>query len=84
MLDALAASPALHELIHHDADQPGHECAATMFAHGKVESATVDVPVSGPTLRLESTLRIEFCVFGAAIENLPPGRAPPAVSSPQV
>ena len=35
-LDAMAACPALHELIHHDADQPGHECAVTMFMHGKV------------------------------------------------
>ena len=37
LLDAMAACPALHELIHHDADKPGHECAVTMFAHGKVE-----------------------------------------------
>jgi len=35
-LDAMAACPALHELIHHDADKPGHECAVTMFMHGKV------------------------------------------------
>jgi len=84
LLDAMAACPALHELIHHDADEPGHECAVTMFAHGKVESATVEVPVSIPTLLVEAAPRIEFCVFGAAIDNLPPGRAPPAVSSPQV
>ena len=35
LLDAMAACPALHELIHKDADKPGHECAVTMFAHGK-------------------------------------------------
>jgi len=36
VLLAMAACPALHELIHQDADKPGHECAVTMFVHGKV------------------------------------------------
>jgi len=84
LLDAMAACPALHELIHHDADQPGHECAVTMFAHGKVESATVEVPLAVAMYPIETTPQIEFSVFSTAIENLPPGRAPPAVSSPQV
>jgi len=35
-LDSMAVCLALHELIHHDADKPGHECAVTIFAHGKV------------------------------------------------
>jgi len=84
LLDAMAASPALHELIHQDANKAGHECAATMFAHGKVESATVEVPTVVPAALIESTPQIEFSVFTTAIENLPPGRGPPAVSSPQV
>jgi hypothetical protein len=83
-LDAMAACPALHELIHHDADQPGHECAVTIFAHGKVESATIEVPVVATAVSIEAAPQIEFPVFGTAIENLPPGRAPPSVSSPQV
>ena len=77
LLNAMAACPALHELIHKDADSAIHSCAVTVFAHGKVESATVEVPISMPTLLVEAAPRIEFCVFGAAIENLPPGRAPP-------
>ena len=83
-LDAMAACPALHELIHKDADKAGHECAVTMFAHGKVESATVEFPAIVPTSSIESILQIEFSVFSAAIENLPQGRAPPVVISSQV
>ena len=84
LLNAMAACPALHELIHKDADKAGHECAVTMFAHGKVESATVEVPAIVPSASIESAPQIVFSVFSAAIENLPLGRAPPAVSSPQV
>jgi hypothetical protein len=84
LLDAMAACPALHELIHKDADTPGHECAVTMFAHGKVESATVEIPASVPTASIETTPQIEFFVFSTAIENLPPGRAPPAILFSQV
>ena len=83
-LDAMAACPALHELIHKNADKAGHECAVTMFAHGKVESATVEVPAIIPAASIESAPQIEFPVFGTAIENLPQGRAPPAVISSRV
>ena len=83
-LDAMAACPALHELIHKDADKAGHECAVTMFAHGKVESATVEVPAIVPAASIESAPQIEFSVFSTTIDNLPPGRAPPAIISSQV
>jgi ABC-type phosphate/phosphonate transport system substrate-binding protein len=81
LLDAMAACHDLHEKIHKDADQPGHECAVTMFAHGKVDSATVDVPIVGTTAAVEATPQIEFSLFSPAIENLPHGRAPPALCS---
>jgi hypothetical protein len=32
----LTADPSLHRLIHTDADNAGHECAITLFAHGQV------------------------------------------------
>jgi hypothetical protein len=69
LLDALAASPALHARLHHDADQPGHECAVTIFAHGQVDACAVDVPVTPPSvlISLPNTL----------VETLPPGRGPP-------
>jgi hypothetical protein len=81
---ALASSEALHKLIHHDADEAGHECAATLFAHGHVDSTTCDVPVILPTTSVETTPHWEFSLFSTAIENLPPGRAPPSVASPLV
>jgi len=84
LLDAMAACPALHEFIHHDAGKANHQCAVTMFAHGKVDSATVEVPINIPTAVVEAAPPVEFSVFAAAIEYLPSGRAPPAVSSPQV
>jgi hypothetical protein len=80
---ALASSETLHKLIHHDADEADHECAVTLFAHGHVESAACDIPVVTPTVWVETTPHLEFFAFSTAIENLPPGRAPPGVSSPQ-
>jgi hypothetical protein len=84
LLNAMAACPALHELIHKDADHADHQCAVTMFAHGKVESASVDVPVIVVVVSVATTLQIKFSTFSAAIENLPQGRAPPAVTSSTV
>ena len=84
LLDAMAACHSLHEWIHNDADKPGHECAVTMFAHGKVESATVEVPAIVPAAPIESSPQIINSVFSTTIENLPLGRAPPAVISSQV
>jgi hypothetical protein len=77
LLDAMAACPALHELIHQDANEVDHQCAVTMFAHGTVDSATCEIPVTAPTVSFETAPTANFFVFSAAIENLPPGRAPP-------
>ena len=49
LLDAMAACPALHEMIHHDAGKADHDCAVTMFAHGKVDSATCEIIIPPPT-----------------------------------
>ena len=38
----LVVSPNLHELIHHDADDEHHDCAATLFLAGQVEQPSVD------------------------------------------
>jgi hypothetical protein len=55
-----------------------------MFAHGKVESASVDVSVIVVAVSIETAPQIEFSIFSTAIENLPQGRAPPAVVSSPV
>jgi len=83
LLNLLAAAPALHELLHADAGHEDHHCAVTLFAHGQVDSATVEVAAVKPVVLVEATLPILFSVFASAIENLPAGRAPPVfVSSP--
>jgi hypothetical protein len=77
LLDAMAACPALHELIHKDADEADHHCAVTMFAQGKIDSVACEVPVVTPTVRVETAPAANFIVFSAPVENLPHGRAPP-------
>ena len=83
LLNALASAPALHELIHKDADQASHSCVVTLFAHGQVDSASSEVPVTVPLALIETTPSIIFSVPSTAIQNLPPGRAPPAFLSSQ-
>jgi hypothetical protein len=81
LLNAMAASPSLHEWFHSDAGDSGHRCAVTMFAHGQVDSSSVDVVVVGPQTFLVNDPSVEISVFSPAIENLPAGRAPPVSSS---
>jgi len=81
VLNAMAAFPALHELIHQDANSTQHHCAVTLFAHGQVDSATVEVAPVTPTALIEFAPQFTFPVFAPAIENLPAGRAPPAAFS---
>ena len=83
LIDAMAACPALHEMIHKDADEADHHCAVTMFAQGKVESATCEIIIPEPTVLIETVQYFTFSIFSPAIENLPQGRAPPAVVSSQ-
>ncbi len=81
LMGSLASSSHLHELIHADADSAAHQCAATMFAHGQVDSATVDVsPVASP-VSIETTPQLVYAAFSPTIENLPAGRAPPVSAS---
>jgi hypothetical protein len=81
LLDAMAACPALHELIHKDAGKADHNCAVTMFAHGKVDSASVEIFTVTQPASIETTPQIVISVFAPAIENLPAGRAPPVFSA---
>ena len=80
-LNAMAAAPALHELIHHDAGKADHQCAVTLFAHGKVDAAAPAIPVVVPSVISEAAPHQALSVFSAPVEDLPPGRAPPAVVS---
>lgn len=78
-LSLLGASPELHELIHHDAGAPDHECAITLFAHGQVHSAETAIPIVqffAPAPQVLQSWR-ESVVASTDIPLLP-GRGPPA------
>ena len=77
LLNLLAASPSLHERLHPDAGQSDHQCAVTMFAHGQVDSSTVDVAMPVPTATIEFSPQILASVPAALVATLPPGRGPP-------
>jgi hypothetical protein len=81
VLNVLAASSKLHELIHDDAGSATHQCAVTLFAHGQVDAATADVSAIIPPVSIEPAPQVSFFAFAPAIENLPAGRAPPFSSS---
>ena len=81
LLDAMAACPALHKMIHHDAGKEDHDCAVTMLALGKMDSAVFDIVIPPPTDLVETTRHFTISVFSPAIEHLPQGRAPPALRS---
>ena len=78
LLAVLAASPALHEVLHADAAQPDHACAVTLFLQG-VEAATAAlVLLAAPLRRVLGAVR-EPAPVRAAVPayRLPPGRGPP-------
>jgi len=79
-LNLLAASPLVHEWFHADAGKVEHHCAVTLFAHGQVDVAGVDVLVPAPLVFAVALPQVKFSVFTPAIENLPAGRAPPVAS----
>jgi hypothetical protein len=57
------------------------DCAIVAIAHGKIETATVNVPIPAPVVWIEVAQHIEFSVLSNAIVFLPNGRAPPAFSA---
>jgi hypothetical protein len=77
---AMEASPALHKLIHRDADSKGHSCAATTLARGQVLSAGAPNVLSILAGVVFVSVILEF--FRPQFERdlrLPVGRAPPLV-----
>ena len=79
---AMAASPALHKLVHHDADADDHDCAATLFVHGGCDLSLAPVECPAPALTdftvavwPEWEIPVERASGGAFF-----GRGPPRVS----
>ena len=79
LLNAMAASPSLHELIHADAGKADHECAVTLFAHGQVDSASVAVPMVALLTLIQTVPTVAISVFHPVIDRLRAGRAPPVL-----
>jgi len=81
LLAVLAASPALHEWLHHDAGDTNHECAVTLFQHG-AGLATTAIAVAA-TVWIVVALAIT-APLGPDLDRrrywLPPGNAPPALN----
>lgn len=77
LLGAMAAAPALHELIHQDANEPGHQCAVSLFAHGQVDSPVMEGAAIVPIAPVEFLPLASVSAFNALVETLPPGRGPP-------
>ena len=46
MVLAMAASPQLHQWVHHDAGDDGHECAVTLFSHSGCDTVAAVVIVA--------------------------------------
>ncbi len=77
VLLALTAYPALHHAVHHDSDGSEHHCAATLFAHGQVDSPDMEVAAIIPAAPVEFPLLTSASWFDAQVATLPPGRGPP-------
>jgi hypothetical protein len=80
-VQAMAAAPALHALVHGDASDPSHHCAVTMFLHGQVHasSAAVKVARSAPAFAAEPLFAV--AAFVSADVRLLPCRGPPFLRS---
>ncbi len=81
LLAILAASPALHEWLHHDAGDADHECAVTLFQHG------ADAVVAAITVAAVVWIAVALAVIAPTGPDLgqrrywlPPGNAPPALN----
>ena len=82
LINLMAASPALHELIHVDAGQPDHHCTVTLFAHGQVDSAVGETVTPTILTRwIDVCPSVTLSVVDPFVILLPPSRAPPAVSA---
>ncbi len=80
LLNALAASPALHHCLHPDADQPDHHCAVTLLSAGKLDLASAPLVVHSLGLGwVTGDFLPPSATFVPFAYRLLPGRAPPAL-----
>jgi len=78
---AMASSATLHKVVHPNATQADHSCAATLLSSGQVDSApSLAVVASVPLVPLVAN-RLEISFPSVASFNLPLSRGPPALLS---
>jgi len=74
----VSQSQALHHAVCAGADTPGHECAATLLAHGQITLVTHDVPGVQPAPPIPGVALRAGVQLPPTDYFLLPGRAPPA------
>jgi hypothetical protein len=78
LVQVMAAVPAFHSWVHHDAGDPNHECAVTLFLHGQVHAASFAVEVAKRPDVFVFFAPLGGVDFVSSDVRLVPGRAPPA------
>ncbi len=77
---ALAASPSLHELVHHDAGSADHNCFITFFAKGHVvttavaQGLTLVAVLFGAVALLTETFLLPTSDYSFSASRAPPVR----------
>jgi hypothetical protein len=78
LLSLLAANQSLHRLIHKDADDAGHECAVTLYAHGQVLHSLPELISALVVLGFVWLMVLPKSVIPSPRAFVfPPGRGPP-------
>jgi hypothetical protein len=78
LISVVAASPSLHELIHADAGDANHHCAATEFIKGQVDSVAVAPLILGLVILFGGvSLLAETFLWPLADYRFSASRAPP-------
>jgi hypothetical protein len=78
LVQFMAAVPAFHAWVHHDAADPNHECAATLFLHGQIHCPTTGLAAIKFPPVLVSLAPSRCADFVSADVRLLPSRGPPA------
>jgi len=76
---AMALCPALHEWLHHDANESGHHCAATVIINGQLDRPDVAVVqvAKAPLFITADGLLDPSQPLRAVLRTTPGERAPP-------
>jgi hypothetical protein len=80
-VQAMAAVPALHALVHSNANDVSHQCAVTLFLHGQVHASSASVEAArGLPAFTDEPVFVAAGFISADFRSLP-CRGPPAYRS---